>query len=101
MQIDRDHIPIIAAFIELLADRSEAFAYMAGVGGTETAGHLISYLSENPKDLEPWLVGGFMELPERWLERGVLTYHAVNGKIMHPREARRYRIIKSLKEPHP
>ncbi|GAM06311.1 hypothetical protein [Novosphingobium sp. MBES04] len=96
---DRAHLPIITEFIELLAQRSDAFASMAGVGGMETAGHLISYLDENPKDLEPWLNGGFSELPDNWIERGSLTHHALNGKIVHPRQARHARIIKSLKEP--
>jgi hypothetical protein len=95
--IDRDHLPIIADFIALLADRADAFAGMADVGGMETAGHLISYLDENPRDLEPWLNGGFMELPDNWIERGWLSHHAINGKITRPRTVRQARVIKVLK----
>lgn len=98
---DRAQIPVIADFIALLAERADAFASMAGVGSMETAGHLISYLHENPRDLEPWLNGGFMELPDNWIERGSLTYHALNGKIMSPRTARQKRVIKALKDVHP
>jgi len=97
--IDRQHIPIIADFIEHLAVRSEAFAFQAGVGGMETAGHLISYLAENPKHLEPFLVGGFMELPDDWIVRGCLNYRALNGKITHPQQARFARVVKALNTP--
>lgn len=93
----REHIPIIAEFITLLAERADTFGAMAGVGGMETAGGLISYLDEHPKDLEPWLNGGFMELPHDWVIRGSLTYHAQNGKVTHPQTARHARIINSLK----
>lgn len=99
--IDRDHIPIIAAFIEQLCDRSDTFAALAGVGGVETAGHLISYLAEHPKDLEPFLVGGFMELPDRWIEHGELTFHGIDGKVRHARDARYSRIIDRLKTERP
>ena len=94
---EREHIPIIAEFIALLAGRADMFASIVGVGGMETAGHLISYLDENPKDLEPWLNGSFAELPYDWIVRGSLTHQAVNGKITHPRTVRHARIIKSLK----
>ena len=98
MAIDRAHLPVIAEFIQLLAERSDKFATMAGVGGMETAGHLISYLDENPRDLEPWLNGGFSELPGNWIERGSLTHHALNGKIVSPRQGRHSRIIKAMKD---
>ena len=94
---ERANLPIIAEFISMLAERADKFAAAAGVGGMETAGHLISYLDENPRDLEPWMNGGFMELPDNWIERGSLTHHALNGKIVSPRQVRQARIIKSLK----
>ncbi|WP_375194692.1 hypothetical protein [Sphingobium sp.] len=96
--MSRADLPIIAEFISLLAERADQFAAMAGVGGMETAGHLISYLDENPRDLEPWMNGGFMELPDNWIERGSLTHHAMNGKIVPPRTVRQARVIKSLKD---
>lgn len=95
---DRENIPIIAAFIADLARRSEAFSAQAGVGAAETAGHLISYLADHPRDLEPFLNGGIFELPPDWLVRGSLTYHARNGKVVHPETARFDRIIRRLKD---
>lgn len=94
--VDRNHIPIIAAFIEQLASCSEAFSMQAGVGAAETAGFLISYLAEHPRDIEPFLAGGFLELPDRWLEQGRLAYRAMNGEIVLPEDARRARIIKQM-----
>lgn len=99
--MDRERLPIVAAFIEQLAVRSEAFARAAGVGGMETAGHLISYLAENPRDLEPFLNGGFFELPDRWIEHGALTHHALNGKIVHPEQVRRARVVKAMEKGGP
>lgn len=84
------------SFIELVAVRSEAFGYQAGVGAMETAGALISYLAEHPEDLEPWIVGGFFELPLDWIERGRLTWHSQDGKVVHPQTARFSRIVKNL-----
>lgn len=98
MTIDREHLPIIQAFIDQLAERSAAFAFQAGVSGMETAGHLISYLAENPRDLEPFLNGGFFELTDRWIEHGVLSHRALNGKIVHPAFVRHARIIKQMEK---
>lgn len=85
-------------FIRVVAERSEDFARYAGVGGTETAGHLLSYLATHPNDIEPFMVGGFEELPEPWIESGCLTWHAANGKVVHPRTVRFNRIVKGLRE---
>lgn len=101
MTIDRAHLPIIAAFIEQLASRSEGYAYQAGVGGMEIAGGLLSYLAEHPKDLEPFINGGIFELPPNWFELGGLTWLANNGKVTHPQTARDARIINRMKAPTP
>jgi len=93
---NRDDLPVIQRFIEVLAERSAGFSEQAGVGGMETAGHLISYLADHPKDLEPWINAGFFELPNDWILKGSLTYHANNGSVVHPRHARQSRIIKKL-----
>lgn len=94
--MDRSQLPFIAAFIELLAVRSEAFADMVGVGASETAGHLISYLAEHPKDLEPWLNRGFGELPDDWILKGQLTYMVKDGKVVSPQYARHHQIITAM-----
>lgn len=96
-KINREHIPVITAFIKQLATRSEAFAWQAGVGGVETVGHIISYLAENPQHVEPFLNGGNFELPMNWIENGCLTYRAINGQIVHPQTARHAQIVKKLK----
>lgn len=77
-----------ARFIELVAKASEDFAWAAGIGGRETAGALISYLADHPEHIEPFINGGFSELPLEWIEGGRLTWHAVSGKIVHPDVAR-------------
>jgi hypothetical protein len=87
-----------ARFIELVAKRSAGFANQAGVGAMETAGHLISYLADHPEHIEPWINGGFFELPTDWIEGGCLTYRAMNGKIVSPRYARQHRIIKRMEK---
>lgn len=74
-----------ARFIELVARCSEALAWQAGVGGCETAGALISYLANHPKDIEPFINGGFTELPLLEMHKlGQLSWHANNGTIQHP-----------------
>jgi hypothetical protein len=74
--------------INRIAEVATAFAAQAGVGAMETAGGLLGYLAENPQDLEPFMVGGIWELPPGWFQRHNLTWHAVNGKIVHPSEVR-------------
>jgi hypothetical protein len=86
----------VAAVIARIAEIAEAFGAQAGVGAMETAGGIISYLAEHPRDIEPCLRFGIFELPSDWLERGGLTWHAQNGKVVHPAEARRSRIIRRL-----
>lgn len=75
--------------IEIIAEHSRKFAHAAGVGAVETAGAVISYLAENPADLEPFINGGCAELSfdpgEPWLERGRLSWHSRTfGVIVHP-----------------
>lgn len=82
--------------IQRLAEIAEAFGFQAGVGGMETAGNLVSYLATHPRDIEPLLRFGIFELPSDWHERGVLTWHAKDGKVTHPDHARRARVIKKL-----
>lgn len=81
---------------ERLAAIAEPLAVGAGVGQMETVGHLVSYLLDHPRDIEPCLRFGIDELPVDWIEKGRLTYHARNGKVMHPSQARRARLIKKM-----
>lgn len=84
--------------IERIAKEATNFAAQAGVGAMETAGAIIGYLAENPRDLEPFMVGGIWELPPNWHVRHDLTWHAANGRVMHPAEARRGITISQLKK---
>lgn len=98
MIFDRERdIKIIQAFIDWLANSAHTLSWQAGVGGMETAGSLISYLAEHPEDLEPFLNGGLIELPDDFFRRGCLTYHAPNGKVVHPQAVRFATIIEGLK----
>lgn len=87
--------------LERIAKVATAFAGQAGVGAMETAGAILGYLAEHPRDLEPFMVGGIWELPPDWLYRHELTWHANNGKIVHPAEARRGKVISQLKRGKP
>ena len=91
--IDMAQAELVIQRIEQIA---EAFSMQAGVGGCETAGHLISYLAENPRDIEPFLKFGMMELPLDWIERGLLSHYAQNGKIVRPHQVRQSRVIKRM-----
>ncbi|RKF23338.1 hypothetical protein D6851_02380 [Altericroceibacterium spongiae] len=84
--------------IKHIATLSQGFADAAGIGGMETAGRIISYLAEHPEDIEPFLNGGVMELPDNWYAKGCLTWHAMDGRIVSPEEYRRAKVIKELEK---
>lgn len=84
--------------IERIAKESDMFGQMAGVGAMETAGSIVGYLAENPCDLEPFMVGGIMELPADWFQRHSLTWQASNGEVVSPAFARRAQTIKQLEK---
>lgn len=85
-----------ARLIQMIAQRSASYAAQAGVGGMETAGGIVAFLAEHPEHIEPFINGGIFELPPDWCMRGGLTYHAINGEIVHPQTAQHARIIKQL-----
>lgn len=91
----------VLEFVEAVAERAEDFAWAAGVGGMETAGALLSYLADHPQDIEPFMVGGISELPERWFATGRLTWMAKNGKIVRPKDVEPRTIGGVLQEEHP
>lgn len=88
-----------ALVIDRIAKIAEAVGVQAGVGGMETAGGIVSYLAEHPKDIEPCLRFGIFELPADWIERGCLTWQGQNGKVVKPDFVRRARVIQSLSNP--
>jgi len=81
---------------ERLAAIAEPLAFYAGVGELETVGHLVSYLLDHPRDIEPCLRFGISELPDDWIEKGRLSYQARDGKIWRPTKARQARVIKKM-----
>lgn len=87
-----------ARLIEHIAAASAAMAGQAGIGGRETAGAIVSYLAMKPDHIEPFLTGGIMELPSEWIDGGVLTWHSMNGKIVHPGEVREARAARRERE---
>ena len=82
--------------LDRIAKVATEFAFQAGVGAMETAGGLLGYLVDHPRDLEPFMNGGTMELPDDWFQQHSLTWMAMNGKVTHPADARRARQIKKL-----
>lgn len=84
--------------ISRIAATATDFAFQAGVGAMETAGSVLGYLAENPRDLEPFMNGGIMELPADFFQRHNLTWHATNGKIVHPADVRRAQVVKKLSQ---
>ena len=89
------------AVIEHIAALSSAFAAQAGVGAMETAGGIIGYLAENPRDLEPFVNGGIFELPANWFELHSLTRHDSKGIVRNPADVRRARQVRDLLRPNP
>lgn len=85
--------------IHRIAVTATAFASGAGVGAMETAGGIIGYLAENPRDLEPFMNGGIFELPLDWHERHSLTWHDSKGIVRHPADVRRARQVRELIKP--
>lgn len=85
--------------INRIAAVATSFGEQAGVGAMETAGGIIGYLAENPRDLEPFMNGGIFELPADWFQRHSLTWHDSKGIVRHPADVRRARQIRDLLKP--
>jgi len=85
----------VADFIRKVANAAEAIGLQAGVGGMETAGGIISYLAAHPEQIAAFSKNGSVfDLPDDWFSSGCLTWHAENGKVVHPSEARAAREAK-------
>ena len=84
----------VADFIQHVAECSRNIGFDAGVGEMETAGQIISYLAANPDKLDAFIEGGIFAWPLDWFENGCLSWHALNGRIVRPEEARAARAAK-------
>ena len=78
--------------IETIANHSNAVACLAGVGGCETAGNIISTSHANPELIAEYLAtpsATHLDQGDRFRnENGSLSWRAMNGQIVHPSELR-------------
>ena len=94
-----EHETVVIQAIKQIARSAEVMAEQAGIGGMETAGAIVSFLARNPEWTGAFFKNGsIFDLPLDWNERGCLTWHAMNGKIVHPDYARRSRIVKKMEK---
>lgn len=97
----------VLSFVRELALASDTFAGMAGVGGVETAGGLISYLAANPEKIDLFMrhgIHGLMDAapggPRDFHAKGCLTWHRMgDGKVTTPQDLRIGLIVRDLAKP--
>ncbi len=84
--------------IDHIAEVAIAIGWQAGVGQMETAGSIISYLANNPDQIEDFMAGRVspVDWPMDWLVQGCLTWHGADGKIYTPEFVRRQKVIKQM-----
>lgn len=72
--------------IARIVQAAEAIGFQAGVGGRETAGAIVSYLATSPDEIAPFVDGKLspIDFAGDWMRGGCLSWHAVNGEIVHP-----------------
>lgn len=85
--------------IERIATIAENFGRLAGVGAMETAGSIISFLANHPEHIDDFMSGksSLVDWPIGWHEQGRLTWHAQNGKIVSPQDARLHRTVQKMR----
>lgn len=81
--------------IREIAIAADTFAGMAGVGGVETAGAIISYLAAHPEKIDLFASDGICALmddapdgPRGLHAHGCLTWHRKDGTVTTPRDLR-------------
>lgn len=89
--------------IREIAVASDTLASMAGVGGVETAGAVISYLAAHPEKIDLFMqrgVSGLMDDapggPRDLHAQGCLTWHRKDGKVTTPQDLRISLIVRDL-----
>lgn len=72
--------------IARLVNVARAIGMQAGVGGRETAGAIASYLATSPDEIAAFMDGTLSPIDFKgdWMRGGCLSWHAVNGKVVHP-----------------
>lgn len=105
IRLARAVLPMISRSVVLrIADVSEAVGWQAGVGGMETAGMIVSALSERPELVERFLAEGtgLMLEGEIMPEKGRLTFHrSSDGKVTTPQELRAAIVVKNMERGKP
>jgi hypothetical protein len=76
--------------IAQIVSYAEAIAFQAGVGSSETAGQIVSYLADRPELLPSFLAGTLSAIDTGLLDyhAGRLSWHGMDGKIYYPDPAR-------------
>jgi hypothetical protein len=77
--------------IKKIAEIASDVAWQAGVGGMETAGQFVSVLAAHPEKIEGFLAGTLSIIDDGALlraDQGCLTWHARDGRVVSPEEAR-------------
>lgn len=77
-------------FLVRVAEVATAVGWQAGVGASETAGHIISCLYASPEHLDRFMAEGSELFIDGTFapENGSLTYLAINGQITSPETLR-------------
>lgn len=77
--------------IDRIAEVAAAVGSQAAVGGSETAGLIVSVLARNPDQIDRFLQEGTELFIDGTMmpENGLLSWHAMNGTICTPQEMRR------------
>lgn len=70
-----------------IAKMASAIGWQAGVGAMETAGQIVSYIAANPEHAATLMDGGIIDLPD-FMGGGCLSWHGMNGQIVHPGQYR-------------
>ncbi len=78
----------VARVCAYLANVAAGVSHQAGVGGIETAGQFVSFLAANPDRAADFVADLIMIEDVFDPSRGCLSWHAVNGRIVHPSDMR-------------
>lgn len=84
--------------IARIAEVANTVGWQAGIGGSETAGMIVSCLAKRPELIERFLKEGSELIIEGEIgpENGCLTFHRKDGKVTTPEQLRISRTVKRL-----
>lgn len=85
MTDDQPSIDELQRVTRYIAKMADTIGYLAGTGGMETAGQIVSYIANHPDQAATLMQSGIVDLPN-FVRGGCLSWHGMNGKIVHPSE---------------